>query len=305
MKQLLSKQALRSILYTTPLLLAVLFLQGCMADIRTTLIKEEGIQATHTDRGQEILATAWEAHGYQHLRNHQTYSFEGEDIWQGTMGKMGKPWPEAESKMRFRYEVGSFDGQVTFLDGKRAGVTAGLQSWNYYEFEEGQAAERLRMNKRVRFGLSAYQYFFEMLDRIRHAPIISWAGIEEHAGQTYDVVYATWEQVEPHMGNDQYTLYINQATQRLDYAVYTLRENYLKMPGGRAFYGSIRFENYQEIEGVLIPHTQTVFLNAPFKAGKRPVHQMTVTDFTFDSFDRTILHPFTDVVATGDSKEQG
>ena len=107
------------------------------------------------------------------------------------------------------------------------------------------------------------------------------------------------------MEHDQYLLLINQKTGRLDYSIYTLRENYLKMPGSRVFYGSVKYEDYKEVNGVFIPHTQTVFLNRPKENMRKNLHQLKVTDFRFDDFDLAQLKPFLDVTSTGDSKEKG
>ena len=281
------------------------FLQSCMADLRPALIKKEGITTVNEAKGKRILQEAWEKQGYDQLKQKQSYSYHAEDSWKGLMGRMGKPWPEAKSNMFFKYEVGSFDSQVKYLDGKKANTFAGLQSWNYYEFDENEQPQKMKMNNRVRFGLSAYQYFFEMLDRLKQAPIISWAGEEIFIGQRYDIIFVTWEKIEPHMGHDQYKLLINKKTKRLDYAIYTLRENYLKIPGSRVFYGSVKYENYQEVDGIWVPHTQTVFLNKPKKKMKRNLHQLKVSDFKFNSFDLTLLKPFEDVKSTGNSKIKG
>ena len=233
------------------------------------------------------------------------YQVLAEDHWKGFMGKLGKVWPNANSKLEFKFEVESFDSQVTFLDGKRQNLTAGLQSWNYYEIENDELPEKRRMEKRIRFGLSAYQYFFELLHRLRNAPIISWAGQEEFNDQLYDVLFITWEKPEPHKEHDQYKLLINQTTGLLDYAVYSLRENYLKMPGGQAFYGSIKLDDYRKVDGILIPYRQTVFLNAPKEKMEKHVHQLIVKDFKFDNFDMALLKPFGDIRKTGDSKAKG
>lgn len=250
-----------------------------------------------------ILQAAWEKQGFARLAEHKTYSFQGSDVWKGMMGKMGKPWPEAKSEIEFKYAVGTFCSQALFKNGKRAGAIAGLQSWKYYEQEPNAKLTFMPYDDRVGFGLSAYHYFFEMLDRMVKVPIISYAGEKSFKGNTYDLVFATWHQPEPHMENDQYVLWINRETGMLEYAVYSLRDNYLKMPGYKAFYGSIHFDEYRKIDGIMIPHKQTVFLNQPNKNDKRHIHQLIVSDFAFDSFDLQTLYPDSDLPKLGDSKD--
>ncbi len=285
------------ILTTTAVLMS-----SCIADMRTALIKDNGIPIDSETKGKSLLATTWDKHGFENLRNHRTYSFQGLDVWKGMMGRMGKPWPEAKSQLQFKYALGTFDSQVHFKDGKRQGVTAGLQSWQYYETEPGSEVKFKPYNPRIGFGLSAYHYFFEMLDRLKRAPIIAYAGERVFNGQPYDLVFATWEKPSPHMQHDQYILYINRNTLMLDYAVYSLRDNYLKIPGYKAFYGSVKFSDYREVNGVLIPHRQTVFLNQPKKKEKKHIHQLLVSNFQFDSFDIKELYPDSTLEKLGDSK---
>lgn len=291
-----------NILWLLPL---ALLLQSCLADIRPSLIKREGITLENEEKGRKILQQAWKKQGFDKLERYETYSVKGIDTWQGMMGKMASPWPEAKSNMLFRFEVGSFNSQVKYLAGKRANITEGLQSWNYYEFEEGKTPQKKELNLKTRFGLSAYHYFFELVDRLKRAPIVAWAGEKDFDGARYDVVFVTWEKAEAHDEHDQYQLLINQETGMLDYAIYTIREAFLKMPGAKAFYGSIKYSDYKNIEGVMIPFTQTVFLNKPHKKEKKNMHQLKVSEFKFDAFEKELLKPFHEIEETGDSKVPG
>jgi len=283
----------------------VLIITGCMADVRTIMVKKDGISVENEKKGEAILEKTWEKHGFDKLKDHENYSFKGKDVWKGMMGKMGKLWPDAESEMNFKYEVGSFNGQVSFVDGKRKGEKAGLQSWNYYEINGSGDTSQVDMNERIRFGLSAFQYFFEILDRMKNAPIITYGGEKSVREKVYDVVFVTWESVTPHDEHDQYQLLVNQETGMLDFVIYTLRENYLKMPGSKMFHGSMEFGNYKVVDDIMIPHKQTVYLNDPKKKMKKHIHQLEVSEFKFDNFETQDLFPFKEIENTGDSKEQG
>lgn len=282
---------------------SVLFLlSGCMADIRTPLIEEQGIMSIHETKGKLLLEKAWKKQGLDRLEDHQTYTVKARDVWKGLMGKMGKPWPDAGIDLELKYAVGTFDSQVNFLSGKRKGVVAGLQSWNYYEQEPGADLIFMAYDERIGFGLSAYQYFFELLDRLKKAPIISYAGEKEFRGQHYDQVFVSWETPAPHQQHDQYVLWINRESGLLDYAVYTLRDNYLKLPGSKAFYGSIQYKDWRSVAGILIPHTQLVYLNSPKKKEKKHLHQLQVEEFTFDNFSLETLYPNPELERVGDDK---
>ncbi|MBO3697540.1 hypothetical protein [Roseivirga sp. E12] len=280
----------KNILYSM-LITGIILLNGCMADMRTALIKNEGITSENVAKGKAILDSAWKKHGFENLSKHKTYAFKATDTWRGLMGRMGKPWPEAESNVSFKFEVGTFNSQVTFLDGKREGISAGLQNWKYYEIEPGKGAEFIDVNKKINFALPAYHYFFEMVDRLKTASIISYAGEKEFRGEKYDLIICTWGSAEPHMEDDQYVAWINQKTGMMEYSEYTLRDNYLKIPGYKAFYGAIEMKDFRNIMGVMVPHEQIVYLNGVKKKEKRHVHKLRVTDFKFDSFDLKDLYP--------------
>lgn len=279
--------------------------QSCLSDIRTDYVKENGEKKENKAIGKNLLKDAWKAHGLDKVKAFETYQVIGKDEWRGFLGKLGKPWPNVESKMEFNFEIETFNSSVRFLDGKRKDDIAGLQSWHYYEIDEGGVAVEEKMNKRIRFGLSAYQYFFEMVDRLMSAPIITYAGETVFNDKDYELVFVTWHKQEPHRKHDQYLLYLNKETKMLDLAIYTLRENYLKMPGGQLIFGSIEFNDYRNTEGVQIPFQQTVYINAPNKDKSNVAHIFTVESFKFDAFSRVDLLPLDNINETGDSKTKG
>ena len=280
---------------------ALLYLSSCrLADIRTSSVKEHGITASATEKGKEILKQAWYAHGFDRAQQFETYETAATDHWKGLLGKMGKLWPDAETKLNLRYIRGTFDSQVEFLDGKNKGLKAGLQSWNYYEQPVGQKlAFKEKPNERFKFGLAAYQYFFELGDRLSNAPTILYAGKQEFEETTYDVVFVTWKSLEPTMDHDQYQLWINPQTHIIDFALYTLRESYL--PGSKPIYGSIRFSDYRLVDGVQIPFSQEVYANSPGKLGNY-LHKLTVHNFAFDTFPKEDLRINNDLGESRDEK---
>lgn len=284
-------------------LLIVLMFSGCRhVDLRTKSVKETGLQEEQVAKGKALLKAAWQAQGMDKLQEFSTYEVKAEDHWKGMLGKFGKPWPDSRSQMHFKYGINSFDSQVKFLAGKREGVTAGLQSWQYYEQgPDGELAFLEKGNKKITFALSAFHYFFEMSDRLLRAPIIVAAGEKQFDGKTFDLVFVTWNQAEAHAEHDQYMLWINRETGMLEYAEYTLRENYLKAPGWKAIYGSIHYSDFRDVNGIKIPFVQHVFLNKP-KADKKYMHRLTVSEFTFDSFDLVELYPNDEIPLVGDAK---
>lgn len=283
--------------------LALILLQSCTADLRTPLIKKVGVTDENTKRGKDILARAWQKQGLDKLKNHQTYSFNGVDTWKGMMGRMTSIWPEAKSSLAFKYKTGTFDGQVSFQDGKKEGSKAGFQNWNYYEIGKQNDTLFKKTNSKIGFGLAAFQYFSEMLDRLRQAPIISYAGEGEMRGKKYDLVFSTWNKVKAHAEADHYIAWINKESGIMDFTQYTIRDNYLKAPGAKMAYGGIEFSDFREIDGILVPFLHTVYVFGLKENQSKFLHQLEINSFAFDQFDEEELKLDPSISSGGDYKK--
>lgn len=285
---------------------ATMFLQSCgMYDLRTMPIKKEGITVENTEKGKLILEKAWKLQGLDQLSNYEVYSFNGVDTWKGMLGKMGQIWPEMKAEIGFSYRIGTFDGRVEFMDGVQKGDIAGLQNWNYYEISGDQISFKdkdLKENRRKVFGVAAFQYFTEMVDRLKNAPIISYAGEKEKRGQQYDLVFCTWGTEKPHDEHDQYLLWINKKTGILDFAQFTIRESYMKPPGYKLLGGAIEYADYRSVDGVMIAHEQLIYAMNIKKKQDKFLHRMLVSDFKFDGFNLEELKVNKELVDGGDFK---
>jgi len=268
---------------------SIIILQSCLFDARTRMLKKEGIRAINIVKGQKILDRTWKKHGGDKFSQHHVYSFNGFDTWKANQfGKIGKLWPDHKTNLRFKFQVGTLDSQLTFLDGERKGIIAGISNAEYYEIQDGDMQFKDRTDKihrRAVFGLNHIQYFFELLTHLRNASIISFAGSQEFNGNQYDLVFCTWEKPEPHIEHEQYLLWINQKTGFMDYSEYSVRDPYTKPPGYRAIGGNIEYNDYREIDGIWIAHDQIVYPLSKKTDRNKYVHRLKITDFQFDSFD--------------------
>jgi hypothetical protein len=88
----------------------------------------------------------------------------------------------------------------------------------------------------------------------------------------------------------------------LDYASYTLRDNYLKMPGAGMAYGTMGFNDYRNIDGFQVPFEQNVFMFGPQEDKDNYIHKLTLSSFSFDGFDKAELYPDPSMALLGDSK---
>lgn len=281
-----------------------LFMQTYSVDLLPKSLKGDENAQEMEARGKAILKNAWKVHGVDSLNKHQVYQFTAVDDWKGMMAEMGKLWPQVNTTLNIKYAINTFDAQLEFLDGKTKGLVTGLQSWNYYEKPEGGKINfEVEDNERFVFGMAAFQYFSELVGRLNNAELIRYAGEKEFNNKSFHLVYVTWGSLEVNEEHDQYVLYVNKANNMLEYAVYTVRDNYLNMPGADMFHGSIEFSDYRSINGYQVPFTQTVFMNNPDENRDNYLHQLKLTSFSFDDFDISELYPSTEFKTVGDSKQ--
>lgn len=277
---------------------SALILASCVSSVSTKTVKREGL--SQADKGRAILDKAWEAQGMATLKDHSTYEVLATDHWKGAMGKMAKMWKDNETDLHLKYAIGTFDSQVTMKSGKEQGLTAGLQSWKYYEKEAAGDVEFMKTNAKKEFGLTAYQYFFELTDRLRTAPLITYAGEKEFKGNTYDLVFITWQKLKKHMAHDQYTVWVNRNTGMMEYCEFTIHDPFL--PGGAMIPGSIEFADMRDVDGIQISFTQYIYAGSPKEDQDKYLHRLTLDDFKWDSFDVTDLRPDPAVTTMGDEK---
>ena len=274
-------------------------LTSCLSSVSNKIVKENGI--AEKDKALAILESAWKAHGFNEFIVHEVYEVTGVNHWKGIAGKFGKPWPKQKQELKFQYAVGTFDSRVTFLDGKKKGGQKGLQSWNYYEIPSGDSIVQFKKksHQKTEFGLAAFQYFFELIDRLKKVELIAYGGEKEFNGKKYDLVFVTWHKLKTHKQNDQYMLWINKKTKMVDYCHFTVHGTAFP---GRAVSGSIEYANFKNIDGVKIPFELILYTGLPKTNQSKYLHRLTVSDFKFDSFEKSELYPDKNIKSVGDSK---
>jgi len=271
-----------------------------LADVRPESYREQP-SAIQVAKGKELLEAAWKAQGLDRLAGVETYEVIASDHWPGMMGKMGDLWPWKRRRMALRYIPGTFDAQVESLEGEYAGTTYGMQSWQYYAQEPGQNLTfQEEGDEKIIFGLAAFQYFFELADRLKRTDQIAYAGTREMNGTTYEVVMVSWGDLAPQEDVDQYRVLIHPETKRIEWVTYTIRDNYLPAPA--SLYGTIHFEDFREVEGIWFSYKQSVFLNENVSNPDKFAHQLTVRDIKLNTVSAASLRPGKGIVPVGDDK---
>lgn len=264
-----------------------------IADLRT---KDISSSTLREPKAIELIEKVITNQGLDLLKNSETYSYSARDHWKGIFS-LGNPFPKNNEVMVLKFRPNSFDGQFQYPTSTNKTIY-GLQSMNYYEIEEDKTV-KFTSNKKIQFALPAIQYLFELPLRLRNVPILKYAGEQTFEGKKYDLVFATWETLEPNKKYDQYILYISKEGY-LSFASYTVRE-----AGGitpKSTYGSIRYEDsVKNPDGIHYPSTLYIQLNS-LKGNTKWIRKLTISELQLNSFPKTDLYPNANLRFIGDSK---
>jgi len=270
-----------------------------MADLRTNEIKS-GAQSDDKIRlAQDILNEAISKQGLDNIDRFSSYEITGRDQWKGMTGKMGNPWKWNNDKMAMRFTVGDFDGQVEVLEGDHKGLIAGMQSWNYYEKKDNKYDISVETNSGITFTLAAFHYFFELGNRLVDAPVLRYAGKDQFNGQEMHKIFASWGN-KATKDYDQYILWIGKDSKLIEATTFTTRDN--PKPAPLFLYGSLKFDDYRIVDGIMIPFKQTAQIMNPKTDENDYIHQLTIETFEWDKMEADELRPLKGLNKIGDDK---
>lgn len=283
------------------LLLFALAISSCKTvDIRTGYALKNNT-SSDVEKGKKLLKNAYLKMGYDKFAKTTNYEV-------GSLFKWKFPWtimpmnalPGNKGKnIRFRFNSNDFNGQVTYLEGRKKGKTYGLQSWKDYRFKKKEDL-KTKKSKRYNWGLATYHYVIEAPMRLLGADIIRYAGEKEFDGKQYDLVYATWGQDAPHKEHDQWLVYINKQSGMIDLTEITINDFFLPMPPGMKG-ATIQTERKLTSNGSYLPSFVTIQLGKP-KSTKKHVYTFELNDYKFDVFPQEELSPLKEVEQVGDAK---
>lgn len=290
-------------------LAALAFAAGSLwnwADLRPPALQDGSADATR--EGRELLERLAARHGLEAWRRHATMEVVATDLW-----RQGGWWPAPRQRFRSQSLLGTFTSRVELLDGPRAGEIRGLQSWTAYRREPGSADVAIvEPAPEITFYLPTLQYFSELPFRLLEADIVLHGGGADHRGRAYELLFATWGAPEPGPEHDQYVLWIGRDSGLVEMVRYTVRD-LAPMASGLARRmmravgaGTIHFDDYREIDGVMVPFAQTVVLQEPaltsHPIGESFLHRLEIEMADFDSVSRQALLPLPGLPAPEDRK---
>lgn len=271
-------------------LLCALVFSGCAsADMRKNTALEDVSQATadQRNRGTQMVKDFAAKHGYDKFGQVQTYAVTGSEVWKGMMGKMGNPWPENDPAFNMHFVPNRMVARVELTNGDDAGTVYGVDGERVYTIEPGKEAE-FDDDDLLAFNIANYQFWFEFPYRMSQLKNLTYGGEAMYGDGSYDLVLATWgEGIDLNKEVDQYLLWFNKKTGRLDLVTFTYRSFPGMMPS--SMYGTAIFRDYADRDGVLMPTAFIFQINGPDADEDDFAHRFDVSTVRFDPVSRESL----------------
>lgn len=235
-------------------------------------------------KGRALLEEAASASGEAAWRSHELSEVLMTDVWDLPLGAEHAMMPWDGERLAFRYAHGAYDGHFVYLEGDQKGETIGLQAGATYRRAPG-GEPVFEDDFMTAFFVGAFAYLNELPFRIGRATVVRALDDGTFQGKRYHRVFASWNTDEVQDDVDQYVVWIDPDTSRVRLVEYTLRDFSGLMRGTCAY------DDYREVDGVQLPFKLTVTQEPDDDYLDGFLHQVTVSAWTFDSFDRALVYP--------------
>ncbi len=244
------------------LIIFVLAVFSCntSVDIRNAYLKN-GITESDVKLGKELLTKMETAHGGR--TNWERYR-HGEFVqvadWYGRT-KLSH-WDTIPQRFKMVCELGSNNSEMVLLNGKNTGKTFIVKDDQFFEKEVNKKPVDIDQNQFYE-KMIFKNYWFQFPFRIGEAAIISYGGEEEINGKQYQIVYATWGSEKANNDYDQFLLYLDKTTHRLEILYFTVRDKMKRITL------TAEFKNFKNTSDFILPHSQFVRQGKPTKEGMK------------------------------------
>ena len=239
--------------YQLIIVMSSLFIMSCsseLSDLRNKKIRSELNTDSDLMAKEIINRTISQYGGIDKWKSIKKTELIYEDTWGGLIGAFFGPWPLSHQMLRHEFWNGTFNSELHFLNGALNGQSWERRQSKSYRTINGKSFEIDDFN--VEFFLPTYQYLIELPYRIDEIPILKYYGDTTLNKQNYDLIFGTWDTLQPNENFDQYILWINKDSGLIDYFHYTVRAF------GKGIKGTVNYSNFQEIEGIIIPLQMTI-----------------------------------------------
>ncbi|MDN5215494.1 hypothetical protein QQ020_25670 [Fulvivirgaceae bacterium BMA12] len=260
-----------------------LVFQGCkISDVRP---EHSAALSKNEDKLKSICSKVETTYGgYEKWKKTGAVTVRGYDEWPTFHWRLiANPWKDKKTSFSFTWAPNTDNSRITLLDGKKTGMQYGLQYWATYQKKKDKIV--FKRNKKMWFHLPTIEYFLEFPFRIREAEIVRYAGTRKVNNLAYEMLFFTWKSEEPNKAMDQYLVYVNPETYRIDYLELTVRDQ------AKWAYATVTYGHFVRKNGFLFPGDIRFFFQNKLP-GKTLGHHISLSEIqVHQRFDRNTLIP--------------
>lgn len=227
-------------------ILLLLLITGCST---TNLLSQEhlaglkplDVETTTDQLRQDILAQIDPLNQY---REAESMELVATDTWNSTVIRWLTPLDNNSQRFRAHLKLYHNGIDFTFLNGDQKGTTIGFDGQSYLYEGNRKTYEK---SAAISLYLGPLQSYLEWHQTLIHNPTLKLLGKQELNNHSYWVAYAEYGDTSELEKHDQFLIYINTDTKRVDYIEFTLRKLM------NSYRGVIHYKNFKRVRGILIP----------------------------------------------------
>lgn len=225
------------------------YMEG-VGDLRTKYAKTKGPSVAAQKKGRILLQECISAMGgVEHWKRikKQTIKITFQHDWDSFfLRTFFMPLEFSGQRLSLLLKPGEASAHLTFLTGKWKNKRWGIHKKKTYEkLPDGTLI--VKPNKTITFNVLSYRFFFFLPFYLSEAKLVTYAGTRKLHGSHYNLIYITWGKWTPQRNVDQYLLWINQKTKRVDFVQSTVRDKFARS------ITTATLRNYQTVLGVKLP----------------------------------------------------
>lgn len=172
------------------------------------------------------------------------------DIWQSQAARLFTPITESEQQLQFAFDLINEDVFMKFLSGSENGNIIGIKNGKTYF--ETKGARKEQPSKRVEWYLPPVKNYFLWPQMMHTFSNIVYLGTADLRMQHYYKVFISDRNGESVGQGDEYLVWVNRQTSRIEFIEFTLRQF------NKSYRGVVQYRDYREADGVIFPHEITL-----------------------------------------------
>lgn len=254
------------------MLFMVLILQGCAAvDIRPQSFIAFGSGESDLQKGRQILEEAASLQDPNKLwTSSGVLNIVARDLWKSSLVRRLTPIPQNDQRLEFQFDLNENAASMRYLDGKLKDREIGFDSDGLYILRKG--VRKKTNSSRIGLYLPPVRDYFFWPQELSGSNFVAYLGEGDLNGQKYLRVFAAESDAPADKKQDQYIVWVNTNTRRVEYVEFTLRK---LLPSYR---GVVKYDDYREVNGFQMPFR--IVLPDKLEA-KTYSHEFMVESITF------------------------